>query len=115
MTVKREKVINSAIAEIEELDRADAALESGDDAKARRAVEKARELRLKAAPPVPVSVAARMLEVSEPTIRDWADRGLLEDTTPQTRPRAFSPTTQSPPIGSFVPTSGRSSTRSRRT
>lgn len=91
MTVKeREKTINSAVAEIEQLDRAGAALASGDDAKARRAVEKARELRLKAAPPIPVSVAARMLGVSEPTVRDWADRGLLDDASRQRQPRAFS-------------------------
>lgn len=91
MTVKeREKSINSAVAESEALDRADAALESGDDVRAKRAVEKARELRLKAAPPVPVSVAARMLGVSEPTIRDWADRGLLEETRRKRGPRALS-------------------------
>lgn len=91
MTVKeREKVINSTIEEIEELDRADAALESGDGTEARQAVERARALRLKAAPPVPVSVAARMLGVSEPTVRDWADRGLLEDADPKQRPRTLS-------------------------
>lgn len=91
MTVKeREKIINSAVAEIEELDRADAALESGDDAGAKAAVEKARELRLKAAPPVPVSVAATLLGVSGPTVRDWADRGLLEDATRKKGPRALS-------------------------
>lgn len=91
MTVKeRERIINSAVAEIEELDRADAALVSGDDASAKRAVERARELRLKAAPPVPISVAAKMLDVSEPTVRDWADRGLLEETRPRRGPRALS-------------------------
>lgn len=91
MTVKeRERMINSAVAEIEELDRADAALVSGDDASAKRAVERARELRLKDAPPVPISVAAKMLGVSEPTVRAWADRGLLEETSPTRGPRALS-------------------------
>jgi len=31
-----------------------------------------------------------MLEVSEPTVRAWADRGLLEDASPRPGPRALS-------------------------
>jgi hypothetical protein len=37
---------------------------------------------------VPVAVAARLLGVSEPTVRDWADQGVLEDAP--VKPRALS-------------------------
>lgn len=41
--------------------------------------------RLRMAPPIPVSIAAKLLKVSEPTIRSWLGTGVLEDAG--TKPR----------------------------
>lgn len=82
----RERQIVSAVAELDALDAADAALRSGDVGAAAERLAAARALRLRLAPTVPHSVAARLLEVSLPTIRQWAAAGALEDAG--TKPRS---------------------------
>jgi DNA-binding transcriptional MerR regulator len=90
MTVReREQEIESAATGIEQLDRAADALRAGNTAELHRAFDQIRKLWLRLVPPVPVSVAAKMLSVSEPTVRDWADRGLLQEVKRERGPRAF--------------------------
>jgi len=76
---EREQAISAAVEELEQLDRVEDELRRGRRAQAERALERARAARLRTAPPVPVSLAARILDVSEPTVRDWAGAGILED------------------------------------
>lgn len=85
---ERREAISAAVAELDELDAAGEALEEGRAERAAKRLAKARDLRLRTAPPVPVSVAAELLGVSLPTVRRWADRGVLEDLG--VKPRAVS-------------------------
>jgi DNA-binding transcriptional MerR regulator len=64
------------IDEVEQLDAVDAAVQSGQTGRAHTLV---RALRSRLAEkPVRVSVAAELIGVSQPTIRAWADEGVLE-------------------------------------
>lgn len=51
----------------------------GEDKDALRMVHRLRERRLQEVAAVRISVAASVLGLSEPTVRSWADLGLLED------------------------------------
>jgi len=83
---ERERIYLEAVEEVQHLDDVEAAVRSGDAEEAAKALAEARRRRLRAAPPIPVSVAAKLLRVSEPTIRSWLDTGVLEDSG--TKPRA---------------------------
>jgi hypothetical protein len=79
MPVKeREKAISEAVGKVAELDAAGAALERGDTEDAARHVERAKDATLQHAPPVPVGYASYLLEVSQPTVRDWLKAGILK-------------------------------------
>ncbi|MDP9385533.1 MAG: hypothetical protein M3P50_09920 [Actinomycetota bacterium] len=82
----RERIYVEAVEEVQHLDEAEAAVHKGDTEEAAKALAEAKRRRLRAAPPIPVSVAAKLLKVSEPTIRSWLDTGVLEDAG--TKPRA---------------------------
>lgn len=79
MALKRERIYVEAVEEVQHLDEAEVAVLSGDPRGAAKALAEAKRRRLRAAPPIPVSVAAKLLKVSEPTIRSWLDTGVLED------------------------------------
>lgn len=86
MTLReRERIYVEAVEELQHLDDAEQAVHKGDTEEAAKALAEARRRRLRNAPAIPVSVAAKLLKVSEPTIRDWLDRGVLEDAG--TKPR----------------------------
>lgn len=74
-----EQTYSDAVEEVEQLDDARRALRDGDPAEAGRLIDATRERLVHRAPPVPVSVAAKLLDVSQPTIRSWLDTGVLED------------------------------------
>jgi hypothetical protein len=76
---ERERIYRQAVEEVQHLDKAEEAVLSGDPEGAAKALAEAKRRRLRAAPPIPVSVAAKLLKVSEPTIRSWLDTGVLED------------------------------------
>lgn len=78
-TKERQRVYQEAVEEVQHLDEAEEAVLSGDSQGAAKALSEAKRRRLRAAPPIPVSVAAKLLKVSEPTIRSWLDTGVLED------------------------------------
>lgn len=54
------------------------AVEEGDLDWAKTALGEVDQARARHAPPVSVAVAARLLGVSQPTVRDWAKRGILQ-------------------------------------
>jgi hypothetical protein len=74
-----ERTYTDAVEELEQLDDARRALREGDPAEASRLIEVTRERLLHRAPPVPVAVAAKLLDVTQPTIRSWLDTGVLKD------------------------------------
>lgn len=63
--------------DIEELDALEVTVRRNSDARAR--VERLRRHRLAEAPSVRVSVAAKLLGLSVPTVRAWIAHGLLDD------------------------------------
>lgn len=77
--VERERAYVEAIEEVQHLNEAEEAVRNGDHEEAAKALAEAKRRRLRAAPPIPVSVAAKLLKVSGPTIRSWLDTGVLED------------------------------------
>lgn len=85
---QREDAITWTITEVHELDAASDALAKGQASAAATRLARFRAQALEHALGVPVSLAARLLKVSEPTVRDWADRGLLTDLN--AKPRAVS-------------------------
>lgn len=82
---ERERVYVDAIEEVRNLEAAQHALRNGDTDEAAAALAEARRLRIESAPAAPVAVAAKLLKVSEPTIRSWLDAGILKDAG--TKPR----------------------------
>lgn len=82
---ERERIYIEAVEELQHLDEAERAVHKGDTEAAAKALAEARRRRVRSAPAIPVSVAARLLDVSEPTIRSWLDTGVLEDAG--TKPR----------------------------
>jgi hypothetical protein len=74
----RERVVEEAVEAIDALASAKSAIERGDLGSARDAVARAFDLTMNRAPSIPVSLAARLLVVSEPTIRKWLARGVLQ-------------------------------------
>lgn len=81
-----DRIYTDAVEEVEHLDDARRALREGDPAEAGRLIDATRERLLHRAPPVPVAVAAKLLDVSQPTVRSWLDTGVLEDA--DRKPRA---------------------------
>jgi hypothetical protein len=80
MTLKeRERLAVAAVEELQQLDQAERALRDGDTAGAAQALAEARQQRVGSTPPIPVAIAAKLLKVSEPTIRSWLTGGILED------------------------------------
>jgi len=82
---ERERIYAEALEEVRQLDLVEQALREGDTDQAVTSLAEARRRRLRTAPAIPVAVAAKLLEVSEPTIRSWLDTGVLEDAG--TKPR----------------------------
>lgn len=76
---QHERQYVEAVEEVQLLDDAEEALRHGSGEEAAKALTEARRRRLRAAPPIPVSVASKLLAVSEPTIRSWLDARVLED------------------------------------
>jgi hypothetical protein len=74
----RDHVIDRAVEELHELDGARTALEQGDVTSAGDALDRARRRVLQLDMSVPVARAAKLLKVSEPTVRDWIEAGILE-------------------------------------
>src|SRR5438874_149496 len=74
----REEEVEEAVEEIGAMASAQSAIERGDLESAREAVARAFESKMNRAPSVPVSLAAKLLGVSEPTIRKWIARGVLQ-------------------------------------
>jgi hypothetical protein len=70
--------------DVDELDALEATVHRNTEARAR--VDRLRRHRLAEAPSVRVSVAAKMLDLSVPTVRTWIMRGLLEE-APDAAPR----------------------------
>lgn len=79
-----EKVIGQAVEQLDALDGATAALRDGDEDSAGNHLRRAESNILQLVVPVPVSLAATLLGVSERTVRDWIEEGILEVAT--TRP-----------------------------
>ncbi|MBI2941876.1 MAG: hypothetical protein HYY04_15715 [Chloroflexi bacterium] len=79
-TRERERTIEFAVAEVEEVLAAKEALARGDTPRANEALDRACEVAFRHAPAVPVSVVAKILGVSEPTVRKLIAQGALEDT-----------------------------------
>lgn len=86
---ERLNAIAAAVEELDQLAAADAALTHGDPEAAHRALERAVDLRVRHTPPVPVTVAAGLLGVSEPTVRRWLAGGILESAP--TKPLTITP------------------------
>jgi hypothetical protein len=87
MVVKaREETISVAVEASRALQMAQASLERGDAQELSRALAEVQAHWRAIAPPIPVSAAARYLEVSEPTVRKWLRRGVLNRAP--TRPAA---------------------------
>jgi hypothetical protein len=74
----REYVIGQAVKELDELDAASSALQAGAIESAGGHLDRARGTVLLLDVPVPVSLAATLLDVSERTVRDWIEAGILE-------------------------------------
>jgi hypothetical protein len=74
----REYVIGRAVQELDELDGATVALREGSIESAGGHLDRARNAVLLLDLPVPVSLAATLLDVSERTVRDWIEAGILE-------------------------------------
>jgi hypothetical protein len=74
----RERAVTLALEEAETLAEASAHLAHGQTAKASSAVQRALALALGRSPAVPVSLAARLLQISQPTIRKWVASGILQ-------------------------------------
>ncbi|MEJ7891618.1 MAG: hypothetical protein WKF94_03160 [Solirubrobacteraceae bacterium] len=83
---ERERSYAEAVEEVQHLDKAEHAILNGDRVEAAKSLAAARRRRLRNAPAIPVAVAAKLLKVSEPTIRSWLDTGVLDDAG--TKPRA---------------------------
>lgn len=79
LVAERERVHDDAIEEMQQLDKAARALRQGKRDEAERALAEARQRRLRNAKPVPVAVAAKLLDISAPTVRSWAAEGILHD------------------------------------
>lgn len=75
---EREEAIALALEEAESLAAAREHLAHGQTAEASEAVERAFLLAFKRVPAVPVSLAARLLQVSEATVRKWISLGVLD-------------------------------------
>ncbi len=73
----REHVIGWAVEELDELDGARIALEEGAVDSAGSHLGRARSVVLRLDLSVPVAFAAQLLDVGEPTVRDWIDAGVL--------------------------------------
>ncbi len=73
----REYVIGRAVEELDELQGATTALRDGDQNSADTHLRRAESSILHLDLPVPVSLAANLLEVSERTVRDWIEVGIL--------------------------------------
>jgi len=73
----KEQKVEETVEEIDALASAQVAIERGDLRSAKQAVARAFELKMNRAPSVPISLAAKLLGVSEPTIRKWMTRGVL--------------------------------------
>lgn len=85
---ERERTISSTLDEVRELDAVRDALSDGRTSVAAERLDRLRTQRLQHAPVVPISIAAKLLDVSEPTVRAWANRAVLEDVP--SRPRGVS-------------------------
>lgn len=77
--VERQRAYVDAVEEVQHLDQAEQAVRNGNRDEAAKALAEARRRRLLSAPPIPVAVAAKLLKVSEPTVRSWLDTGVLDD------------------------------------
>ena len=86
---ERAKLITLALEEAESLAAAREHLAHGRTAQASDAVDRAFLLTLQRVPAVPVSLAARLLQISEPTVRKWIALGVLEAVRP--KPVAIDP------------------------
>jgi DNA-binding transcriptional MerR regulator len=76
MTLTAEQGIRYGLDLIENLEDAQDAIEH-DPAAAKRQLQDTIEDVLVGLPPVPVKVAAELLELSQPTVRSWLDKGVL--------------------------------------
>lgn len=74
--VTRTVSVLDGLAEIEEAEPA-----IGQNPRARRRIEELRREQLASLPAIRISAAARLLGVTEPTARLWANEGLLKDVT----------------------------------
>ena len=70
-------IIQLAVDEAECLDAAEAAINSGHEDEASRSLAKAERILFEMSPGVPAALAAALIGVSEPTVRDWTRRGIL--------------------------------------
>lgn len=73
-----EYLIGQAVEQLDELDGATTALRDGAVESAGNHLRRAEDNILHLDLPVPVSLAATLLDVSERTVRDWIDAGILE-------------------------------------
>jgi hypothetical protein len=74
----REYVIGQAVEQLDELEGATTALDHGAVDSAGNHLRRAEDNILHLDLPVPVSLAATLLDVSERTVRDWIEAGILE-------------------------------------
>lgn len=84
--VEREREqLHGILDEVERLDALAQAIQAGRKSEAHQAVEELRLLRIRDARPVRLALAAELLAVSVPTVKAWADEGVLEwrDGSPQ--------------------------------
>ena len=77
-TLPTDSVVAAFLDIDEAVDHLRIAVEEGDLVSAKTALDEVDEVRTRHAPPVSVAYAARLLGVSQPTVRDWAKRGLLQ-------------------------------------
>lgn len=85
---KQNKAIQSFLTEIERLSAVKTALDSEQKDKATKLLAEAKEALFEISPGVPAALAATIIGVSEPTVRDWAYRGILRST--KTKPMKLS-------------------------
>ena len=74
-TKQIERLVNEAVCQVKYIEVAEQALQAGRTQDVAEALAEARQQQLRTSPPVPVSVAAKLLKVSEPTIRSLGGHG----------------------------------------
>jgi len=77
-TLSTDSVVTAFIDIDEAVDHLRLAVEEGDLDSAKAALGEVDEARTRHAPPVSVAFASRLLDVTQPTVRSWAKRGILQ-------------------------------------